>query len=987
VITDGPTPEEIEAFVAGELADADADRVRDAIVRDPRVAAEVEECLQLRAAVAEMPAGAADAPVDQIAARRRRQRTMIAAGVAVAAAAGVIGWLVMRPARGTERVATAAVVDDVRGALAPRRGLEPRLSWQAVDGHRPYDVARAGGTAGGEALSFDVLARVEALRDPTALFAAQLVVGNLDQAARVLDAAPATAAVASDRAALALVRRDPELAIVHAAAALAQAPDHVQARWNRAIALGELGLDRSAAAELDAIAARGEPGWADEARTRAAALRAQRERRDAASAGADQAGAAFVAGGEPPIALVAEFPDRMRLFFYDAVRTAPTAERVAALRPIAAALDQQFAETSLAALVDRVAAADFKRRAPLAARYAEVRATRDPAAAAALVAAAGKARADDIALGALLFTGTTPGLVAPALLDRYRGLAEGGTDPWFQLAAIEQRASLLFQADDVSTAESILAAGLERCGASRIVLRCQRIQRLLVHAYKVLHRFAAARRMLDDVLRSARATSSVQLEGDLLQYAGAIALWRDDVGASWVPVGDAYLEEWARVAGTCLADRVVRETRASALINRHRNDEARAVFAGEPACPDAKPTVSRLFVLAHLTAGDPPRLAVVRADITALRGDPSLDATDRAFLDHVEGRALLDSDAAAARVLLRQAAASAATGPTAAQARAYSYAALIDDAGARGAWREAIDLFAQELGDDRAAPCTLGASVDREETYVAVGAGGDPTGSRGPALRDGGQGPVPAPVVAALAGCDQVTVIGRGAYHGRPKALPADWSWSYRSHRGRAGAGPAIDRSGPTLIVTGAQPPARMLLPPLAPLGGDLGGARVIEGAAATPDRVLAGMLDASYVELHAHGVLDAEGSSASFIALSPDAGGRFTLTAEAVAAATMRRRPVVILAACHAAVSGTTHHTTGGLADAFIAAGARAVIASPEPIADADAGKFFAALRARIASGTLPSQALRDERAAWTDPRARSWIDALVVVESTNGG
>jgi len=62
-------------------------------------------------------------------------------------------------------------------------------------------------------------------------------------------------------------------------AAIARSPDLVQAHWNRALALRKLDLPLAAAAELDAVAARGEPGWADEARRIAATLRTPIETR------------------------------------------------------------------------------------------------------------------------------------------------------------------------------------------------------------------------------------------------------------------------------------------------------------------------------------------------------------------------------------------------------------------------------------------------------------------------------------------------------------------------------------------------------------------------------------------------------------------------------------------------------------------------------------------------------------------------------------
>jgi hypothetical protein len=117
-------------------------------------------------------------------------------------------------------------------------------------------------------------------------------------------------------------------------------------------------------------------------------------------------------------------------------------------------------------------------------------------------------------------------------------------------------------------------------------------------------------------------------------------------------------------------------------------------------------------------------------------------------------------------------------------------------------------------------------------------------------------------------------------------------------------------------------------------------------------------------------------------LVLAPDATGGYVLASSAIAATPLRAHPVVAVAACGAAATGHAFQTTWGLVDAFRAAGANAVIASPDPIADAAAPKFFAGVRARIAGGSDPSVAVRDERAGWTDAAQRVWIDRLVVFQ-----
>jgi CHAT domain-containing protein len=88
-----------------------------------------------------------------------------------------------------------------------------------------------------------------------------------------------------------------------------------------------------------------------------------------------------------------------------------------------------------------------------------------------------------------------------------------------------------------------------------------------------------------------------------------------------------------------------------------------------------------------------------------------------------------------------------------------------------------------------------------------------------------------------------------------------------------------------------------------------------------------------------------------------------------------------VILAACHAGAAALYRHELWGLPAAFLGAGARAVIASPDVIGDADAGEFFDAVRAKIERGSSPTRALHDGRLEWlaAHPQA-AWVRSLMV-------
>ena len=131
-------------------------------------------------------------------------------------------------------------------------------------------------------------------------------------------------------------------------------------------------------------------------------------------------------------------------------------------------------------------------------------------------------------------------------------------------------------------------------------------------------------------------------------------------------------------------------------------------------------------------------------------------------------------------------------------------------------------------------------------------------------------------------------------------------------------------------------------------------------------------------VELHVHGLVDLGRAEASFLALSPEPDGRFALTAADLRRARLAAAPVVVLAACRAAAATPLVNRRWSLPDAFLAAGARTVIAAAVPIPDDQAAAFFASLRARLAAGATPAAAVAAERAAGPEP----WRAEVMVFE-----
>ena len=225
-------------------------------------------------------------------------------------------------------------------------------------------------------LPLEALDKLQRQGEAQGLAAAYLVRGEaglVDTALTTLEPLPVTPEVESDRAAALLGKGQPEEAIRHLDRALAESPALPQALWNRGLALRELGLRLVAARSFEEVAARGEPGWSEEAARNASLLRESETRRKTRWQEAQKAGKALIAEGTAPSPeLLADRPPVLRLHFYDAVRTRESKEQVLALLPLARELDAQQGGEVLARHVARIAEHDFTRRAPLAKAYGQL---------------------------------------------------------------------------------------------------------------------------------------------------------------------------------------------------------------------------------------------------------------------------------------------------------------------------------------------------------------------------------------------------------------------------------------------------------------------------------------------------------------------------------------------------------------------------------------------------------------------------------------
>src|SRR6185503_1994075 len=250
--------------------------------------------------------------------------------------------------------------------------------------------------------------------------------------------------------------------------------------------------------------------------------------------------------------LARKVPGTTRLYFYDAVRGAATADAVRALAPLARTLDSVSGGEVLTRYLERTASADFKRRGPLAARYARIIAGErvDAAAARDFLAALRAARQDDILLGALIHTSPDRRTVPPELLPEFRRLAEATGDPWFHLLAVEQEASTLAARGESEAVEALVLPALAGC---TIDYRCARLAMVLGDSYLLMLRLSDARRVLGDGIARARRTGEWLLEFRLLGPLADLALMEDDVRESMLPLARAYVGEVTRRDPRCVA--------------------------------------------------------------------------------------------------------------------------------------------------------------------------------------------------------------------------------------------------------------------------------------------------------------------------------------------------------------------------------------------------------------------------------------------------
>ena len=947
---------QVGAYLDGALA-ADAEtRFLDHLVDCAACQAELHAEVQLRdredALRAAAPTPRVEAPVIPIGLARRRWPLALAA-TAIAAAA--IALVAVRPWRAGPRPAAPTL------ALAPVRTIEPRLAWAGARAYRPYDPMRSS-TAAGEYVDPRVVAGLVERGDCAGVAATYVLSGERVRAQQQYDRCGAGADLDADRAGLAILDYAPARALALADRALAAAPDHPVALWNRALALRDLGLGLAAAAAFDRVAEL-DPAWADEARRRAADARGPLLNLRDGYQRAVELGAAMAAGGPPlPLDLARRYPARAALRLDDAIRLAATSARLAELRPLAVELDA-LTDAGLVARLDgaRPAAVPEALRAPYLAWLAALAIT-DDAAWRAWLTRARAAGADALVLGAVILSARAGD--APPTLAAVAARQGGWLPALYEVIAARGAAP--------DEAERRLAALEAACAAGALsAYPCARVayQRaeLAWTRYQAPATVAAGRA----TVQLAEQTGEWGLRWRALELIANAERIRGDAA-----LAGAYLDEVAHAAATCAAARQAAVVAAEFAADRRDFDGAVAQLRAHPPC-DATPRLVDLYFEVEL-ASVGRRLRPPAELVAALATVAPRDGYEADVVRYLRARLALAVDPAAAAAELQTFLPAARDGDPGRPAVAQLAAAALTIAAADGRrWTDGVATLARAIGAPAPTRCAVAMASDSVRSVAIVVAADGRVDGAFVDDRDGA-GAVPPVFHAALAGCADVAVLATAPWLGRDLGLPPALPWWFV-----LGPTPAPRAAPPRrVIVADTRPPAWLELPPVgvaiaATAGTD---AQVVRGAAATIAGVAHAATAATVLEIHAHTARTA-GSDAPALALTDGPDG-WAATAELVRGWRLAAAPVVLLAECDAAATARYEQITWGLPAAFVAAGARAVVAADGAIPDREAGAVFAALGAAAAAGVAMPRAVAELRAAKLAADPTSWVRRLVVFQ-----
>ncbi len=952
---ESPLQAQLSALLDGQLEPDQAERLYDQLLESPEARRTLEDFLQLEALTEE---ARKEAKIARF--KPKRGHVLTAAAALTALAAG--GLFYLRPA-----------ADPAAELFATLSGhqVEGRLTLPLADRHRPFSPLLSGETGPSKKLLHQTLAILEERGDHHALAAAYLWAQDPNQAQYALDAAPPGPDTDSDRAAVALYQKRPEEALALADRALAAQPDHPQATWNRALALRNLEFPLVSATVFESISTN--DAWAQDAAQRAQRLRGEVLEHRRRWYAADAAGKAMVRDHQPPERSHLEsFPGLMRVYFLDALRTAQSAEECLRLQPVAEALETPGRE-DLRQLLRQVAADNFEKRTSIGQLYQRL-----------LDGETLSAKEQqrllqtdllDLKLGAWFYT--------DAALDdpeSYATLSEATQDPWFLVLAQQVRAQAAQRQGRLDLAEQALLAAYQ---VNAPDYRLGQVEIGLVTLYIELHRLPEARRILTTAWDRNTRSGEWGQRMHLYQLAGTLAFYDQRIA-----LGRAYWEEaMAREPERCDVRRYVEEHLAAAEMRQRQPAAAQKRLSAIAQCEGELSLLGAwVSTAAARTQGTAAERAALAERLQKMMTDEPTGGR-RALARAVLGSLEAQTDPALAEQTLEPLLLDLRSFPRwdtdGQKARAAAYGTKLAIASARGEHGQVLRLMAQEFSATLPERCTLGVAIDDERRVLAYrDAQGQIGGLYDPAFlvpvtELAHAELVPQPIIEELSQCPEIAVFARPPLVGRVQLLPPHLAWHFRM----GSAKPAT--RAPRHFVAVAEPnllPRLGLehLPPYEVAPQDPPDV-LLKGADATPSRVLAAMHNATEIELYTHGWHNLHASDTSMLVLSMEPSGRYTLTAKDMRDARLEADPLVLLTACRAAETATYAHEPWSLPVAFLRAGARAVVASPEPMPALEGQRFAAEVRARVRAGASPAQAVRDIRKAHATPEW-AWTHQVLI-------
>jgi len=785
---------------------------------------------------------------------------------------------------------------------------------------------------------------------------------------------------------------------------LEREPNHPQALWNRALVLDLLELKFTAAKTFDQVAALGEKGWSEEARDKAKEIRDKLQESFNHWDAAQQRGRNLVEGSSVDPEKFGDDPPINRVYFYDAVRTATSVAQLNHLGAVAARLDAQVTSGNLVAYVDEVRR-QLPQRVPFARQYAKLSSNHlSPEETQRFLAQLERQPAfPDLLVGALVKAGPRGG-EARAHFQALRRAADATHQPWFQLLAMQEEASVAAEAGNQPRAAALMEEAKERCERrTELQYRCIVVALELGKAYAGMGRMGDAWRVAQQGLVRAHALGVWPRESEFIQVLGQMARLRFRDSLARALVEESVLRSADKPDSPHVNKAVDRRGHEQLAImelfrlhfERARRELDLAAATGVPL------TLDGAFALADLErargdARDADLLARALTTPGAVVSEAQqafAQATRGRFTvarpgGQQEGRRLLAGAIASAEVILQR----HPEDSLARRARSYSYTSLILEDGQVGDFGHALQRFAEEARIPVPERCALGVVEDLDRTLVVVRdvdgrIDGRYEEHRSARLGTDLTGFVPDALAASLARCPKVEVLAKAHLRGLPGLLPPTIAWSYHLRTGEPPSrSPRMDERRVVVAnfdLVGAEKPV--------PWDVDRErkeGTSLPSDSGATPDRVMWELQRSTELLVYSHGVSTRENSASEILLAGAEGQNRLT-SFEILYDDQHRRRerlpgaPVVMLVICSGIRVGPSLSEVVSLPEALVEVGARVVITSTEEIPDREAQTFFVGVRNRIRSGVDAAIALRDERMEWhRGGMAKGWIDSIVVVE-----